>query len=1186
MSCVGATVLMSSVVWLRLLTKNTRTVYFFLILLISYLAALIIQHYDQKSSMYDEAYDITSRIAVELCSPLFLFYSSMGTDFSELSVNAGVTITSMLAFSILVASISAFASWPFLHFCANIDFTTSFLIMLILTPKWAASAVLELDGVQGHIRDTQMMLKFEQLCSTWLAYVLTEMVFKWQLLQSWPHFRMIRYIAAIMYKSLGLIIGAIFGLIIRIPFSFAYNDITAQAIIILSSIYMVQLLSTILGTSPGLAIGIYGVSLNSNKVKMSKDAEEFHGEMWEWYIFMAETVTGILAGMILGLKRPGVIGLLHYGMIVLIYCMILAIRVIIIVLSRVCVAEQNDLYWKRVVIMGIAPYHGFVCVLLAMKYMSYDELHGYQNITYIIGIVALSVFFNSMLFKSMLNILGMFEYKRATIVNMNVAVGQINTCRDKAIFSQKMDLVIADANWAIVENLTRLPHPYRRKLMETGYSEDKGDFRLRTIICSSCGIEVVAPPTKGEIEDMIVEAKQRVLKIQLVSFGQQYENGTISRHSYRTLFSVIDSAASSGTPVIDSTPLNIRTQESKTTRFFRKVFTYLTAVTSRTYVYVPENLFRVLAYRLTTSRGFNIILAFLALTDTGLIARLIMVWLLVEQDEAGTDDFSDQDLEYGRVVQMFDVIFFLIFALEFVIQLTGLGMIQYFSSHLNKVEMGTNLVRTAELIMYFTTATSYGVFISVLLVEDIVLWMKCLLLVRIVRVYVFVVGWLPRCLGMVEKQVEEELMRNYEVGKGYLVSLERVMKFLSHVAIYETVYDAIKAEIETERRKVAKDLGLIQKEHPSIAITVKTRHAIRFVINSVADCMNDLKEDGILDLNESKAMNQSLEKVKNDLRELPMVDPSMAQSVLKDITWLNQDEIHSELLMNSAKLTSYDYNDRIISVGDDPVGLYVLVSGLVKAYYNPTPITVQLNSKFGVLPNYDFFDIIRFDQAQDSYVVAGNVIGEIGAVSGRRYDMSVICETSVQLYFIPWTVLKTIIHESDDAMEIQNSIWKCIGVRLGVVLTHSKAPFSDWPKEKLMAHLESGWVPSLQQIKCLNITDDVADIILIEGVCKDSMSGTVYFGPAYLPKGMKLIMLPDHPSWDFQTVYSTKMLIVPSTQNTDNLITDLFKEHHNINRRNEAAASLKDTKRVEFGAEDQSILSSTSISASSNPSTQ
>lgn len=42
-------------------------------------------------------------------------------------------------------------------------------------------------------------------------------------------------------------------------------------------------------------------------------------------------------------------------------------------------------------------------------------------------------------------------------------------------------------------------------------------------------------------------------------------------------------------------------------------------------------------------------------------------------------------------------------------------------------------------------------------------------------------------------------------------------------------------------------LGLMRKEHPEVALSVKTRHAIHGVLNHSRDTITHLQEGGILD---------------------------------------------------------------------------------------------------------------------------------------------------------------------------------------------------------------------------------------------------------------------------------------------------------------------------------------------------
>lgn len=58
-------------------------------------------------------------------------------------------------------------------------------------------------------------------------------------------------------------------------------------------------------------------------------------------------------------------------------------------------------------------------------------------------------------------------------------------------------------------------------------------------------------------------------------------------------------------------------------------------------------------------------------------------------------------------------------------------------------------------------------------------------------------------------------------------------------------------------------LGMLQKQHPDIALSIKTRQAIRNVLNSLRDGIHELLLDGILE----EAEGHKLEKVQRLLKK-------------------------------------------------------------------------------------------------------------------------------------------------------------------------------------------------------------------------------------------------------------------------------------------------------------------------------
>lgn len=58
------------------------------------------------------------------------------------------------------------------------------------------------------------------------------------------------------------------------------------------------------------------------------------------------------------------------------------------------------------------------------------------------------------------------------------------------------------------------------------------------------------------------------------------------------------------------------------------------------------------------------------------------------------------------------------------------------------------------------------------------------------------------------------------------------------------VRQEMRQTMENDKLAVTKELGLIQKEKPWIAITVKTKQAIRTILNNMEVAIDDLRSSG------------------------------------------------------------------------------------------------------------------------------------------------------------------------------------------------------------------------------------------------------------------------------------------------------------------------------------------------------
>lgn len=62
--------------------------------------------------------------------------------------------------------------------------------------------------------------------------------------------------------------------------------------------------------------------------------------------------------------------------------------------------------------------------------------------------------------------------------------------------------------------------------------------------------------------------------------------------------------------------------------------------------------------------------------------------------------------------------------------------------------------------------------------------------------------------------------------------------------------------IKIDKLNVFLSAGLLQREYPGIAISVKTRQSIRSVLNTAMDTVHNLRGGGLLDETEAKKLEK------------------------------------------------------------------------------------------------------------------------------------------------------------------------------------------------------------------------------------------------------------------------------------------------------------------------------------------
>jgi CRP-like cAMP-binding protein len=135
---------------------------------------------------------------------------------------------------------------------------------------------------------------------------------------------------------------------------------------------------------------------------------------------------------------------------------------------------------------------------------------------------------------------------------------------------------------------------------------------------------------------------------------------------------------------------------------------------------------------------------------------------------------------------------------------------------------------------------------------------------------------------------------------------------------------------------------------------------------------------------------------------------------------------------------SFVFGQLIVKVRDPPSGIYIVVAGMVKVTYDPTPELEEERRRHGKIPNMELYTDLTFSVHEEDYFSSGLVIGEAGSLTGAPSACSIIAETSVVVYHIPAAVISQALKTYSDPFDsLESQMWRSVGIRRATPLIAS-----------------------------------------------------------------------------------------------------------------------------------------------------
>ncbi|XP_062306835.1 sodium/hydrogen exchanger 10-like isoform X2 [Osmerus eperlanus] len=856
------------------------------------------------------------------------------------------------------------------------------------------------------------------------------------------------------------LLGYIMAKLIMFWLSYIFNDGLIEITISLAMTYITFYISEWLGMAGVISVLTMGLLLDT--VNFSPEIEVFLLRFWETLTYLANTLIFFIVGIVIARAFQHA-ELNDYINIIVLYLFMYVIRLVTVLLcSPLLVRMGYGFSWRWAVVCIWGGTKGAFCLsLMLMAFQSEDmKLEVRDKVLVLVsGMVLLTLLINAVSMPWILQLLGLCDVSMPRRVAMYNAIKRIKESTENTLSMLKMDRFLADSNWEMAENTVLMEDPYRTPGDTVDVEEFSPMSRMTT--CPDCDRTIPYIPAPRETEDMMEEARIRILKAQKMSYWKQYSSGMLNRQAARTLINTVEN-------VTDQKGKFMGVQDIQKYWELKGVFVTL-KMRLEDWLYnkvdklkPPRHPVLRWCYDVVFSVPFEYSVYMLILCNIFIIVL----------------EFVPSLGHYEYEISVLNYLFFIGYALEAIFKVLAMRAAYFFDpwNHLDVVVMILALVDIIVQDM---------VDMEDLHTINIVSSFKML---RILRVFHLTKVLIPKMIDLTNLQIHKQLSFGYDVGKGYV---------------------RLKEILETNRQDATREMGMLQRDYPEIAISVKTRQAIRSVLNNERDAIHTLLSGGLLDETEAATLKKTIEiKMKKLINFPPTIPAPTPEELLQSLPWLHH---HEEIafIKSVAKLLYFDFGDTIIEEKEAPDGIHLIVSGMVKTT--------------GTKPSLGG-PVDRENRVTD-YRGCGSILGELNCLTLQPTEATVICETATQTCFIDIDSL----FEAFDLFRVHPSleykIWHALAKKICIGTFQEHIDYQGWSYHRICEHLSRAFLVDLVINGMREVYDgNMEDVVVVYGSCDDMQLRVSYLAPVLINKTSHQIVGKSG---------MTKLMIIPSPVRSD-----------------------------------------------------
>ncbi|EDM11138.1 rCG52778 [Rattus norvegicus] len=285
----------------------------------------------------------------------------------------------------------------------------------------------------------------------------------------------------------------------------------------------------------------------------------------------------------------------------------------------------------------------------------------------------------------------------------------------------------------------------------------------------------------------------------------------------------------------------------------------------------------------------------------------------------------------------------------------------------------------------------------------------------------------------------------------------------------------------------------LEYDHPEIAVTMKTKEEVNVMLNMAREIVKAFRSKGIIHKVEGAEINKLIMAKKKQVLELQsVIQPLNVEEAPYYIPWLSEDPEAISFIQEKAKVVTFDCGNNIFEEGDEPEGIYVIISGMVKLKRSKPHLEMDRVSSESEVAQTRSYTLPHTE-----YLLSGEIIGELNCLTKERMQYSATCKTVVETYFIPISHLYEGFEKKYPNMKYK--MWQKIGLAITAQKIRENLSFEDW-NYKMQLKLCNVFVRDIPKTTKTDIYDEtVTHVVLIHGSAEDCQLRKIYKAPFLIP---------------------------------------------------------------------------------------